>query len=353
MIIRIGNRNTDLLAGVLCTIFLLSNAPGLLADKGEIAAIKAQIESLSAISGGDVGVAVEHLESGHGFSVHGDEQFPLASTYKVGIAAYLMHLVDQGKHSLDDMITVQSRQMSPGGMPIAHFFPHEGISLSLYNLLEVMLTESSNTATDVILELVGGGKSVTNWLQQQGIKDIRIDRTTASLIRDYLKFPYPEDPNISLRDQYATLQGSLSVDEFEAKYDRPEMYADFLADPRDQASPNAMLSLLGKIWRDEIVSPGNSQIIRDIMARCRTGVNRLKGRMPAGTVVAHKTGTIGGTLNDVGAITLPGGGGHVLIAVYVKSSTLGWESRELAIAEIARTVYDFYLLHPELRSPAP
>jgi beta-lactamase class A len=328
-----------------CILSPVANA----ADNSSTMAVKAQIKHLSSISGGEVGVSVQHLESSHGFSVRGDEQFPLASTYKVGMAAYLMHLVDQGHHSLDDMITVKPRQISPA-IPIAHYFPHDGISLSLYNLLEVMLTESSNTATDVILELVGGGEAVTAWLNQQGVKDIRIDRTTASLIRDYFRIPQPENPDMSLRDQYKALQGNLSDAEFEAKFDKPELYVDFLADPRDQGSPNAMTTLLGKIWRDEIVSPESSGIIRDIMKRCRTGTKRLKGRLPPGTEVAHKTGTIGGTLNDVGVITLPDGGGHVLVSVYVKSSTLGYEPRELAIAEIARTVHDFYLLNPDIRN---
>ncbi len=250
------------------------------------------------------------------------------------------------------MITVQPRQMSPGGMPIAHFFPHDGVVLSLHNLLEVMLTESSNTATDVIVDLVGGGEAVTAWLKQQGIEDIRVDRTTASLIRDYLGFPYPEDPNVSLRDQYVDLQGSMSVDEFEAQFERPEMYGNFLADPRDQGTPTAMNNLLGKLWRNEILSADSGQVIRDIMARCRTGVHRLKGQLPPGTEVAHKTGTIGGTLNDVGVITLPQDGGHVLISVFVKSSSLDWARRELAIAEIARTVYDYYLLNPLARPAA-
>ena len=64
---------------------------------------------------------------------------------------------------------------------------------------------------------------------------------------------------------------------------------------------------------------------------------------PAGTIVAHKTGTIGGTTNDVGIITLPDDAGHVVIAAFVKGSSRPVESRERAIAEVSRAVYDFFL----------
>jgi beta-lactamase class A len=79
------------------------------------------------------------------------------------------------------------------------------------------------------------------------------------------------------------------------------------------------------------------------MRRSRTGEARLKGLLPPGTVVAHKTGSIGGTTNDVGLITLPEDAGHLAIVIFVKSSTEAVSARERAIAEIGRTVYDFFL----------
>jgi beta-lactamase class A len=59
--------------------------------------------------------------------------------------------------------------------------------------------------------------------------------------------------------------------------------------------------------------------------------------------VAEKTGTIGGTLNDAGMITLPGDGGKVMVAVYIAKSKKPFEDRERAIADISRALYDYYL----------
>lgn len=82
------------------------------------------------------------------------------------------------------------------------------------------------------------------------------------------------------------------------------------------------------------------------MRRCRTGEARLRGLLPQGTELAHKTGTIGGTTNDVGIITLPDNAGHVAIAAFVKASEKEVSARERAIAEIARAVHDFFLFQP-------
>ena len=82
------------------------------------------------------------------------------------------------------------------------------------------------------------------------------------------------------------------------------------------------------------------------MRRCRTGEKRLKGLLPPGTEVAHKTGTIGRASNDVGIIALPDGGGSVAVAVFVKESEKEIPERERVIAQIGRALYDYYSFVP-------
>ena len=117
----------------------------------------------------------------------------------------------------------------------------------------------------------------------------------------------------------------------------------FDRDPQDSTTPTAMATLLTRIFSGQALSPAGTAVITDIMAHCRTGVNRLAGRLPPTDRVAHKTGTIGGSVNDVGVITLPGNAGKVVIAVYLKQSDAAMSSREQVIADIARSVRDFYL----------
>jgi len=75
------------------------------------------------------------------------------------------------------------------------------------------------------------------------------------------------------------------------------------------------------------------------------GPHGLKGLLPPGTAVAHKTGTDGTrhgltrATNDIGIITLQNGR-HLAIAVFVKDSTADEPTREATIAKIARAAYD-------------
>jgi beta-lactamase class A len=122
--------------------------------------------------------------------------------------------------------------------------------------------------------------------------------------------------------------------------------AAFDKDPRDTATPEAMVDLLARIQRKALHKPETADLLLDILRRCQTGEHRLRGLLPDGAFVAHKTGTIGGTTNDVGILTLPQGAGHVAVAAFVKSSTKPIEDREKVIAQIARAVHDFFLFRP-------
>jgi beta-lactamase class A len=115
-------------------------------------------------------------------------------------------------------------------------------------------------------------------------------------------------------------------------------------DPRDTATPAAMVKLLAGIVEAKTLSPASSTLLLDVMQRTTTGLKRLRGMLPPDVVVRDKTGTIGGTVNDVGVIELPNGLGHVVIAVFIKKSPESMEQRESAIAQIARGAYDYMLV---------
>ena len=92
------------------------------------------------------------------------------------------------------------------------------------------------------------------------------------------------------------------------------------------------------------MSKANTDLLLDIMRRCETGPNRIKGLLTPDIVVRHKTGTLGiGVANDVGIIELPNNAGHIALAVFVKESTRPADQQERAIAQIARATYDYFL----------
>lgn len=92
-----------------------------------------------------------------------------------------------------------------------------------------------------------------------------------------------------------------------------------------------------------MLQPPQTALLLGMMERATTGERRLRGSLPAGTRVADKTGTGENATNDVGLITLPGGRGHLAMAVLITGSKLPAEEEERLIAELARAAYDAHV----------
>lgn len=290
-------------------------------------------------SHGSIGVAAWRIDGkGPRTLVNGQVPFPMASTFKVAVAAAVLKRVDDHELDINRMIAIDSNRMVDSEV-IADRFIHPGVSLSVQNLLELMLTQSDNTATDYMVEAAGGPAAVTAWVRGQGISDLRIDGDTAAILRrffglgagpfsDALAAQIAADPNLGM------------------KGDKPN--PEFDGDPRDSSTPEAMAQLLTRIFSGRALSKESTTVLTGMMSRCRTGAARLRGRMPPDSTVAHKTGTIGGTVNDVGVVTLPRDGGQIVVAVFIKGSDAPEAAREAAIAEVGRSVRDYYLYanHP-------
>jgi beta-lactamase class A len=316
-------------------VVVLLGAARLSAASAPTAAIENDIAELSKRTEGVVGVAAWRLDGqGPRVLVNADQRYPMASTYKVAIAGAIFAAVDAGRLKLDQMVTVDPAVMVPSEV-LADRFIHPGVSLSVYNLLELMLTQSDNTATDVLMKLAGGGSAVTAWVKKQGVQGLQVDRDTGALLREF--FGMPADGTFT----EALAAAEKADPKLEEKGALPNPAFD--DDVRDTATPTAMSELLTRIFSGHALSAASTKALIGIMERCRTGDARLKGRLPPGTPLAHKTGTIGGSINDVGVMTLPAGRGQVVVTVFIKKSAVPFEQREAVIAEIARSVRDYYL----------
>ncbi len=248
--------------------------------------------------------------------------------------------VDRGELGLDSLIEVRPADLHPGSGTLTPLFDDPGVWLSVRNLLELMLIISDNSATDLLLRLAGGPTAVTGRMTALGLQGITVDRPTISLIADWVGITeLPPDAEWT-PDRYDELREATTP------VQRDSAEAVFDADPRDTSTPEGMAQLLARLWRGELLSDSSTALLVDIMVRCRTGRNRLKGLLAPGTEVAHKTGTIGGTTNDVGIITLPDEAGHVVVTAFVKQSERDVAARERVIAHIARAAHDYFLFNP-------
>ena len=238
--------------------------------------LERQLASMSAANPGNLGFAALDLESGELVAIEGDNPFPMASTVKVAVAANYLAQVEHGRRTLDDRIAGRSAR----------------------SLMEAMLIRSDNHATDLLLRDIGGPKTLQAWLEQVGISGLRVDRNIAQLLR--------------------------------AKRD--------LKDHRDSSTPRAMVTLLKRIDDGSLLKPWSRSYLLDVMGRCITGKNRIRGLLPPGTLVQNKTGTLNGYASDVGFITLPNGR-RVAIALFARYGS----NRPYAIARAARAIYDGFL----------
>jgi beta-lactamase class A len=300
--------------------------------------VAAAIERIVSGLAGRIGFAAQEIGGDEVIAFNGDQTFAMASTYKMAIAAAVLDRVDKGELSLDQLVEVPPDMYVAGVFALAETFPHPGIQLSVANLIEVMITESDNTATDVSMGLAGGSAAVTANLRRLGFTDFRVDRTTREILMDFYGLPgaTPEIVAEGIRNNPALVMAQVNPN------------PDFEADPRDHATPLAMLQLLLAIDGGKAMSPESREFLLGVMSRTRSGPDRLKGLMPMGTPVAHKTGTAGGIANDVGYITLPDGR-RFAIAVFTNSSETSISDRDRAIAEIARSLFDYFYLAPSAK----
>ncbi len=329
-------RRRFVLVAVIVVAFNVSHAQ----SDPNLKHLEDELARLAPLSGGVMGIAAVHLETGRAAYLNKGVTFPMASAYKVAIAAQLLHKVDNKKLKLSKMIDVKPGDLSPGSGTLTQHFDDPGLSISLQNLLELMLLISDNSSTDMCIEAAGGAKAVTDRMREIGIEGLRVDRSTLELIADLVGIEgLPNRDELNPKAFDALVEAIPDADQKAAS----EAYG---SDPEDTSTPEAMAMLLQKIWKGEILSRESSDYLIDIMSRCETGEGRLKGMLPPDTVVAHKTGTAGGTTNDVGIVTLPNDAGHVVVVAFVKESSLPVVEREKAIAEVARAAHDYFLFNP-------
>lgn len=297
----------------------------------------ARVAKLAEQARGTVGVAALHVESGERVVLHGDALFPMASTYKIPIALRVLTLVDAGRLSLAKLVTVETADFVIGGTIGDRLRPNE-TAFSVRLLLERMLIESDNSATDVLLRIAGGPQAVTAHLRAAGFAAMRVDRPTGGIIGDAYDVRFPDDPE----ERWEFFERTKLA---EGLHVPPEAAERYERDERDVTTPGEMTALLERLHRRDpaLLSRASSDLLVSIMARCTTGGARLRGLLPAGTPVADKTGTFGGTVNDVGIITLPDGAGHLILSVFIRGAKADTAACERTIAEIARTLFDYAL----------
>ena len=285
-------------------------------------------------AGIEAGVAVWHVESGRRLDVNGDAPFPMASAFKIPILATACKQLMNGVIDLDSRVPLRDEDKSMGSGILPYF--ESGLEPSVRDLLTLMIIISDNTATDIMVDYLGGARLIEGYMHELGLKEIFFKLNC----KDLLRHAFPPDV------------ADLPLEEIVKWTTENDVLRDglcFSKGPENNVSTaNAMTELLRKVYGD-LFPQDIRQLALDILYRQQFNV-RLSRFLPLGVKVAHKTGTIGGIRNDCGIISI-GDDNNVIVSLFVEwDEAPCWNKPaahhrrvfevETAMGEMGRAVYD-------------
>jgi beta-lactamase class A len=265
--------------------------------------LQKRIEQLINASGAEaVAVAYHNLATGREILINPDLAFHAASTMKVPVMMEIFRQVDAGKLSLDELITVKNEFKSIVDGSAYSLTPDEDSDQSLYKrigqsaavreLLQMMITVSSNLATNILIERAGADR-VTKLMRDYGANDIVVLR--------------------GVEDGKAYERGL-----------------------NNKTTARDLMTILTRIAEGRAVSAAASEEMIKVLLDQKLNEG-IPSRLPPGIRVAHKTGSITALYHDAGIVYPPGAKPFVLV---VLTRGLKDETRAHAlVSEIASTVF--------------
>lgn len=269
-------------------------------------ALQQELDRIAASFQGKVGIGVTQAGCDWVVGARQDEFFPQQSVSKLWVALSVLDAVDQGKVRLDQPLTLRPEDLVVFNQPMRWRLLEEGsLTLPVHSLLESSLSLSDNLANDKLLWTVGGPDHVRGVLKDRGLQGIRFGPGERLLQSGIAGVEWK--PELALANNFNDARERLPLEQ------RQALLARYVADPMDGATPAGISKALGQLAMGDLLSPANTQVMLDIMAHSRSGPRRLKGGVPAGWKVYHKTGTgqelrgLATGYNDVAVFQAPDG----------------------------------------------
>ena len=257
--------------------------------------LTAELAQIEVKVGGRLGVDVHDTGTGQRLRHRPDERFPMCSTFKVLACAAVLARVDAGQESLSRRIRFQAGDLVTYSPVTKDRVGGEGMTLA--ELSEAGLTQSDNTAGNLILASLGGPAGVTDYARVLGDPVTRLDR-----IETGLNDAVP-------------------------------------GDPRDTTTPAAMTANLETLLLRGTLSPSSRGQLTAWLLANQTGGAKLRAGLPAGWRVGDKTGGGDwGTTNDV-AVIWPPERRPIVVSVYLTETKASFDDRNAAIAAVGQAVH--------------
>lgn len=273
-------------------------------------------------------VAFMDLENAEVWSRNGDTPMPMESLFEAPLAAAALAEVDAGRLSLDETLVIGEEDLSPQLSAISSAWPAVR-SYTVRELLVRAVRDSDNTAADVLMKRIGGPGVVTAWLTGRRIEGLRVDRYEREIQMEIAGLG-------SFRPAW---KDAAPIADVPAPQRQAALDA-FLADPRDTATAHGLIEFLSRLEAGELLSPGSSRLLLQVMGETRTGPGRIAAALPEGAKLAHKTAAarpdlgVSPVVNDAGIVTLPNGRRYAL-AILMSGCGASLEACDKVLADVA------------------
>jgi beta-lactamase class A len=299
------------------------------------AALQARLDELTAAYGEDVGVAVTDVSTGWTAGVDQNRPYPQQSVSKLWVAIAVMKAVDEGRIDPEASVTLTDADRSVFFQPVAYSIGKTGYTTRISALLRRALVESDNAANDRLMREMGGPEGVADALKDMGLKGVKVGAYERDL--------QARTAGLTWRAEYGTGWNFQAARQDLPMAARQAAMDAYLADPLDGASPAGITAALAALSRRELLSADSTERLLDLMHAARTGPRRLKGGLPGGWSIAHKTGTgqdfrgysVG--INDVGLLTAPDGRTYA-VAVMMRQTRKSVPQRLAFMQAVTRAV---------------
>ncbi len=294
-------------AGVILVTLLLLTTPAarpIRAQASDAMALRHLIvERTASVPGAEVAVSYRDLGGPDSLDISSDVEFHAASTMKIPVMIEVLRAAAAGRLGLDQGILLVNgfHSIVDGSPYILHagddsdssLYARVGQRVAVRELMEHMIVRSSNLATNALIALVGAEQA---------------DATAHALGATHMR----------------VLRG---VEDSKA----------FAAGLNNTTTSSDLAILLERIERHEAVNPQDAALMRDVLLRQEFN-GEIPAGLPPGTRVAHKTGSIAGTLHDAAIVYPPGRPPYVLVVLTRKISN-ELVARAL-IADVSRLVWE-------------
>ncbi|MXO90462.1 serine hydrolase [Altererythrobacter aquaemixtae] len=294
---------------------------------------------------GYLGVAIHDIARDRTVHYNGERLFPQQSLSKLWVALAALQKVDEGTLELAEPVSIRRSDLTLFHQPVRKIVLARGAFHTDYgDLLRRAITESDNTANDMLLKRVGGPPGVRNAIAAAGLGAIKFGPGEREMQSALAGLQW--DPSYSFGKRFFEVRKAVP----EAQ--RKEAFDAYVLDPVDGASPVAIADALGKLAKGELLEAPTTAHFLDLLANVKSGPNRLKGGVPAGWLIGHKTGTgqvldivppgvIGeqAGYNDVGILTAPDGSRYAVVVMIGRTAVPVPQRMELMHAIVAATVH--------------